>query len=156
MGFLDKIKQAANFVTGGGAKVTVETAEGTLDGSQPIAVTIHATVKDASINARRVYLKVRARETVYVSSEDFPKDGEGGSRSFEEHHVHYDHEIDVSGEQELEANESYNWEASFTLPDHVFGTFQGRWGKHEIQIQGALDTKGNDPDSGWVTIHVRK
>lgn len=80
MGLFSKLKQAANFVTGGGAKVLVQVGENaTLGKPMPVKVTI--TLKDGDIKARRIYLKIRSTETVIARDVDFARDRDGTIRN---------------------------------------------------------------------------
>ena len=157
MGIFDKLKQAANFVTGGGAKVRIQTAEGVLDGTQPISIIIHADIKDSPITIEKVYLRIRVREYIYLQSADiYMEDGTFVQKPIHQENVYYRHEQEVSGPQELAANESYSWATEIVLPEDMQGSYQGQWCKHEIAVEAALDAKGNDPDSGWQALRVMK
>jgi hypothetical protein len=61
MGFFNKLK---NFVSGGGAKVTVKAEEPARGG--PFRVRIHAAVDDADLEIGGVYLKIASMETVVI------------------------------------------------------------------------------------------
>jgi hypothetical protein len=50
--------------------------------------------------------------------------------------------------------ETKEWVGTITLPRDVQPTFKGKKLKHEISACGRLDTKGNDPDSGFIEFHV--
>lgn len=150
MGFFDKLKQAANFVTGGGAKVQVLPLQGEYNRTDTIRVKITAEVKDAPLSASSIYLEIRSKESVALS-----KSINGKTENINEDRVGYTHKLTVSGTQELAAGQSYEWEAEFTLPQNALPTFHGSMAHHIWQVKGALDVKGNDPDSGWVEILVR-
>jgi hypothetical protein len=150
MGLFDKIKQAANFVTGGGANVTIAPEGSEFDKASPIKVRITAQIKDAPLNATAVYLDIRARE--YVS---LRKSINGKTENINEDHVSYSHKVQAVITSALEGKQSYDWELEFTLPSNAQPTFHGTMGHQVWEIKGALDVKGNDPDSGWIEIRVR-
>ncbi len=144
MGFFDKLKAMKNAVTGGAAKVEVETGDGAELG-EPFAVKVRATAK-ADLNISSVYVIVRAVEQVTVPDERgrIPDEIHGEYETFEDR-------VEVTGAQELKAGEQYEWECEITLSDDDCNpTFDGEICQHIWQIQAGLDAKGNDPDSGWV------
>ena len=153
MGFFNKLK---NFVTGGGAKVTVEAIEPALGG--PFQVRIHAAVEDAEVAIKQVYLKVASLETVVIKDVEIARiideKMETVREDIEKTTTVHDQKIEVAGEQVLNANEEYDWETTVTLPGNALPSFVGMTAKHEWKILAGLDTSGNDPDSGWVVIDL--
>lgn len=160
MGLFDKIKQIKNFVTGGGATVSVRPAESVSNGHEPIKVVIEVQVQDTDINIRNVYLKIRAIEEVVARDVDFAREEDGELRSYQEDVTNtvetFDDQIEVSGPETLSAHETYEWETEFELPTDANGTYRGINAAHEWAIYAGLDMSGNDPDSGWVEIEIRK
>lgn len=150
MGLFDKIKQATNFVTGGGASVQVTPMEAEFDKTATIKVKISAQIKDNALNASNIYLEVRSKESVSMR-----KNINGKSENINENNVGYKHKVTVTGAETLEANGSYDWEAEFTLPGDAQPTFHGSMSNHVWEVKGALDVKGNDPDSGWIELKIR-
>ena len=153
MGFFSNLK---NFVTGGGAKVTIEVIEPALGG--PFQVKIHAEVEDADIEIKEVYLKVASLETVIIKDVEIAKmideKMETVREDIENTTTVHDQKIEVAGEQTLKANEEYDWETTVTLPENALPSFIGITAKHEWKLMAGLDTSGNDPDSGWIVIHL--
>ncbi len=150
MGLFDKLKQATNFITGGGANVTIAPEGSEFDKAAPIKVRVTAQVKDAPLAATAVYLDIRARE--YVS---LRKSINGKTENIHEDHVSYTHKVQAAITDALEGSKSYDWEMEFTLPSNAQPTFHGTMGHQVWEVKGALDVKGNDPDSGWIEIRVR-
>jgi len=153
MGFFSKMK---NFVTGGGAEVTIEAIEPALGG--PFQVKIHAAVEDTDIEIKEVYLKVASLETVIIKDVEIAKiideKMETVQEDIENTTTVHDQKIEVAGEQTLKANKEYDWETTVTLPDNALPSFIGITAKHEWKLLAGLDTSGNDPDSGWEIIHL--
>ena len=152
MGLFDKIKSAAKFITGGGATVTLEVNEPTLE--EPFTVRIHAQVADADLNINRVYLKIRSVEEVTVRGV-LVADGPDSDLAPERRDVSQEvetfrQEFDVSGPQELSAEKAYDWEVEISLPEGLSPTYYGQNAEHCWYFMAALDARGNDPDSGWV------
>jgi hypothetical protein len=154
MGLFDKLKAAAKFVTGGGAKVRLEVVDPAMD--KPFIVKIHATVSDAEMKIERVYLHVRATESVSVPAPR--KDAAPGTAADSTSSPDkitadvqtFQQEINVSGAAQLAANGEYDWEASVSLPTAVSPTYLGKNAFHRWYFLAGLDARGNDPDSGWV------
>ncbi|HDL64749.1 MAG TPA: hypothetical protein ENH12_05095 [Proteobacteria bacterium] len=153
MGFFSKMK---NFVTGGGAEVTIEPIEPALGG--PFQVKIHAAIEDADVEIKEVYLKVASMETVIIKDVEIARmideKMETVREDIENTTTVHDQKIEVTGPQTLKANEEYDWETTVTLPDNALPSFIGITAKHEWKLMAGLDTSGNDPDSGWVIIHL--
>ncbi|BDD05783.1 hypothetical protein [Aureibacter tunicatorum] len=155
MGLFDKLKQAANFVTGGGATISVRTEESVNNGNEPIKFIIDAVVKGADMNARNVYLKIRAAEKVKVVGVSVPN-GDGGyaRRDFSGHHETFETEIQATGAQTLEANQTYQWIVEWQAPVNVNGTYHGENAVHEWEMYAGIDVSGNDPDSNWQPFEL--
>jgi hypothetical protein len=62
-------------------------------------------------------------------------------------------EITIANAQELEANQSYEWEAEIELPSNAPAVYKGRYCLHTYRAFAGLDCFGNDPDSGWIDLH---
>ena len=151
MGFFDKLKSAAQSITGGAAKVYVECEQVTP--GMPAKVWVRAQAEsDLKINS--VYLLVRAREYAELRDVDY-QDGRTRSEVVRGSEQTYDTRIEIAGGQQLEAGQEYTWEGELTLPAEVNPTFRGRIISHTWEIQAGLDAFGNDPDSGWKEIQVR-
>ena len=148
MGFMDKLKSAKNFVTGGGAEVQVAVEGASL--TQPFTVNITARATEGEMPINKVYIQVRATERSTV-----PKvETQTGKRD-----VHADVntcklDIDVSGAGTL-TTEHANFSTQVTLPAGSLASYNGRNAQHTYKVCAYLDKSGNDPDSGWVTFDVR-
>ena len=150
MGLFDKLKQATNFITGGGANITLAPEGSEFDKAAPIKVRITAQIKDAPLNATSVYMDIRARE--YVS---LHKNINGKNENINEDHISFTHKVQTVLTAALEGKQTYDWELEFSLPSNAQPTFHGTMAHQVWEIKGALDVKGNDPDSGWIEIRVR-
>ena len=157
MGLFDKLKSVGNMLTGGAAEVFVEVQE---DASveSPFAIRVKAMLKDQDLKIDKVYLKIRAVETVRIddvpvarrSGDEIYLDNEDITRSYTTYKV----EVPVAGPQTLEAGQEYEWEVEIDLKDNAAPTYYGHFAKHEWSVFAGLDAFGNDPDSGWVTIEL--
>ena len=148
MGLMDKLKNAVNSITGGGAKVTITTDKPSREG--PFKVKVKAVVADQPLQVSRVYVQLNGHETVVVHNvqhKNFTRDETEFSNTF-------DQEFNIAEAQTLNAKGEYEWEAQVEFPKNVPPTYRGRNATHELRILAGLDTKGNDPDSGWVVLAV--
>ena len=149
MGFMDKLKGAVNAVTGGGAAVEITYAERVTAGaSVPIKVTV--TSKGAEIKSKGVYVDFHGTESITVTKKDDAKLTEDYRRSVD----HSKQEFQLCGEFTLGAGETKVVEGTITLPSSLQPTFEGRFGHNQYRLQGRLEAKGNDPDSGWKPLRI--
>jgi hypothetical protein len=165
MGLMDKLKSAARFITGGGAKVHLEATNPTK--GTPFTVQVQAKVADADLKIDKVYVKVRGVETVTV---EVPKPQPQVStqpkvattttttpatEKVSRETATYDKEIAIAGPQTLTAQQEYTWQGTVEIPANVLNTYNGVNAKHEWKLLAGLSAPGNDPDSGWITIEIK-
>jgi hypothetical protein len=153
MGFFDKVKSFKNALTGGGATVYFET-EG-MELGKPFDITVKATIGDQDLKVSRVYFDIEGCEQVKVRvTERSSEDGDVSS-STRDHTVktvtHSQH-VTVADAQMLSANESYEWKVTVTLPEDLLPIYYGHHCQHTYVGRASLDSFGNDPDSGWVSL----
>ena len=149
MGLFGKIKNAKNFITGGGAEVQVSVPQASRQ--QPFQVNVAAQVKDGEMKINKVYVKVRAVEKVTVRKVQT----ENGRRDVHESVETCNIQVDVAGAQFLSPEAPGQWAASVAIPQGSLPTFQGHNAEHKWQVCAFLDKSGNDPDSGWVDFYVQ-
>ncbi len=153
MGFLGKL---VNFVTGGGAKLTLEAIEPSRAG--PFKVRIHATVGETALESQGVFLKVAGVETVRVKDVEVAKKTgdriEAVKEDIERSAATYEQRIQVAPSQPLPAKSEQDWEATVTLPAGVLPTYRGSNAKHEWKVLAEIEVPGNNPDSGWVVLEM--
>lgn len=148
MGLFNKLKNAVNSITGGGAKVSVLVDSPSREA--PFTVQVKAVVADQDLTISRVYVKLSGLEEVVVHNvrrENFTHDEHESATTFEQEFV-------IAGEQTLQAKQEYAWEAQVEFPKGCPPTYRGRNAKHELRILAGLDAPGNDPDSGWLILAV--
>lgn len=152
MGFMDKLKAMKNYVTGGGAKVSLQLGHATF--GQPIPVLVRAQVEAAALNVAKVYVAVRAVETVDLVHRD--RDGAPGDKDrVHDTETTFSQEFVISGPAQLAAGSQNEWRGQIVIPPNAQPTYHGKHAKHEWQFLAALDVAGNDPDSGWIEMNVR-
>jgi hypothetical protein len=139
MGLFDKAKQ---FLAGTHAKVSVQLPAIAFPG-QPIAVKVTATAA-ANFDCDGVYLLVGGTESVKIDQSEGPDIHKSEST--------FSQKFQVAPGFKMAKDETKEWTTTITLPPTLPPTFQGKLTKHVVQVQAGLDTKGNDPDSGWVDL----
>ena len=156
MGLFDKIKSIKNAVTGGAAKVYVEASAASL--SAPIQVTIRAVPQGCDVKYDRVYVKLRGVELVEISNYQFDYYDDGQRKTSREtvrkRTTTVEVEVNAAGAGELKEGETGEWTVQIELPSHAMPVYRGHYVRHEYELLAALDTFGNDPDSGWVDLHI--
>lgn len=147
MGFMDKLKSAKNFVTGGGAEVQVSVEGASL--TQPFTVNVSARATEGEMQISRCYVQIRANERATVRKVET----QTGKRD-----VHADEntckiDIDICGAGTL-TTEGAQFSGQVTLPPGSLPTYNGRNAQHVYKVCAFLDKSGNDPDSGWQVFEV--
>jgi hypothetical protein len=155
MGLFSSLK---NFVTGGGAEVSLELLDAPVRGND-FGVRVTAVVGDADIDIERVYLRVRGAEHVEIPDVEVVKKKAGGSIETEKRTITHQestfrHDAELVAAMTLKAGETYSWETVVEIPEDVLPTFKGRKARHEWRALAGLDMRGNDPDSGWVDFEI--
>ncbi|BFM49001.1 hypothetical protein [Marinomonas sp. THO17] len=155
MGLFSKLKSIKNAVTGGAAKVYIESEA--LSFTEPFRVMITVQTDDAPVKINRAYLKVVACEEVEVPDVDveYDNDNDQAYRKLETvwaSNDTIDLDLTVADGQELEANETYKWEVEVELPQGAPAIYRGHYCQHVYRAFAGLDCFGNDPDSGWVEL----
>ena len=148
MGLMSKLKNAVNSITGGSARVSVTAESPTRDA--PFKVKVKAVVADQPLQVNRVYVQLNGHETVVVHNvhhDNFVRDETEYCNTF-------DQEFNIAQAQTLNAKQEYEWEGQVEFPKNIPPTYRGRNATHELRILAGLDTKGNDPDSGWIVLAV--
>lgn len=155
MGLFNKIKAMKNAVTGGAATITLDTEGFSL--TETFKITIKAQTKDASVKVDKVYLRIHGFEEIEVPDVDVIYDEDDNTHRRIEtvyaSHTTVELEITAANAQELEPNQSYEWEVEVKLPEHAPAIYHGQYCQHVYRAFAGLDCFGNDPDSGWVELH---
>jgi hypothetical protein len=156
MGFFSKIK---NYVTGGAAEVQITFESKIVDGSNPLRLFVTATAND-DCNIKKVYLKIRAKETYteYVTRHN--SNSNGGNTSTRElvtkTHDHLKQEFTLVNEIKLTKGQSEKWLSEFTFPPNSIATYHGKQASFKWEAIAGLDMAGNDPDSSWQEFILQK
>ena len=141
MGLFDKAK---HFMAGTHAKVTISMPAIGFP-SMPIAVKITA-VAAADFECGGVYVDVSATESVEAK----PPQGD----TVRDSETTYHNKFLISGPFAMKNGETKEWTGTVTLPREIQPTYKGKNAKHVVTLQARLDTKGNDPDSGWQELRI--
>lgn len=152
MGFFDKLKGVANFVTGGAAKVTIEWQPHVAMPGEPLHVRVTATSTGPTINSQGVFVDVAGHEQLNI-----PANALGNQNP----HISHNRQtiaqtFQIAGPLQLGANETRVFEGQIQLPPHAQPTYDGPFADHDWGIRGRLEMTGNDPDSGYLKFIVGK
>lgn len=154
MGLFSSLK---NMVTGGGAAVTVNVSEATI--GKPFKVSVSIDVKEGELKANHVYFRIQceAKNTDfvigYLKAEDGSQTDKLEITKEQNTKLIYNEEEKVAQEAVYNEGQQYTLSKEITLPAVCMPTAEGMitW-----KIYAGVDTRGNDPDSGWQTFTVNK
>jgi len=149
MGIFNKLKKAANFLTGGGAEVELNIADGNI--TDPINAQINIKVGEGELNVQNIYMLLKCTEITktVVESED-------GEEIEENENFIYDEKIEIAGNQVLESEKEYLFTKEINLPEDAEGSLVEDNREVSWEFQAGIDIKGNDPDSGWIKVNLIK
>ncbi|MBN1673730.1 MAG: hypothetical protein JXR37_21970 [Kiritimatiellae bacterium] len=177
MGIFDKLKQAADALTGGAAEVTVEWAPDPVIPGQAFEVKVVAKSTGRAVKSDGVFVDFLGHKTVVVPVEESaPEDTMKGDASDEPAELSEDAAGDVEDDGDLDrpalnteiifhesfrlcdafvlgANETKAVEGQVTLPAGLAASSGQELG-HSYGIRGRLEAAGNDPDSGYKPLNV--
>lgn len=142
MGLFDKAKA---YMTGSHAKVTIEHPTIGFP-SMPIAVKVHVTAT-MDFEYGGVFIDVVAGEHVEVKNPN-------GQGEIKEEHSTFNQEIRIANAGSMKNGETQTFTGMVTLPPTVQATYKGKAASHTIKFCGRVETKGNDPDSGFQEIRI--
>ncbi|MFC1895712.1 hypothetical protein ACFL0Q_03480 [Thermodesulfobacteriota bacterium] len=150
MGLLSKLKKT---ITGSWADVSLSASPA--QRGETITFTVDVAVQSDPIEIDKVYIKLRCREAI-----DIPRyySAQLDDRSYihvEKHHDFFTQELTLGMAQKMAANQSYSFSGSAEIPSNLPPSMTGKYSRTEWEALAGLDMKGNDPDSGWVTLVVR-
>ena len=154
MGFWNKLKQAKNYLTGGGLDAHIRfTDEPRL--KQPFMVELNAVIEDHDIEVREINLIIRNIETVKVrvtGNQRSTRDNQviNTSRDETETNVLCEDKIVVTQHTLLEANRKYNWNVQVHLPERGNPNYQSENCKIYWTMQAFFEKGGNDPNTDLV------
>ena len=149
MGFMDKLKSAAQAVTGGAARVTLEYQPPVVFPGDTVQVHVTAVSTGAEVQSRGAFIDLRGQEWVHLSRSEAmtEKDISTSKTTFET-------SVSIGGPFTLAPNETMTWEWTVQVPPSVQPSYAGVYSRHEWDIRGRIESFGNDPDSGWQPLRV--
>lgn len=156
MSLWKKVKSVKNMVTGGAAELDLEIISEPILG-QHFTVLVKAVVKQDSLNAKAVYLKIRGNERIHAEGVEI--EYEDGEREVErtvvnKNTVTFQETITINLDQPLSSDQSYEWEFDVFMSDELNGTYNGTHAWHNYQMLAGLDAPGNDPDTNWLDFEI--
>ncbi len=152
MGFFDSLKGAVNFVTGGGAKVSVQWNPPVAFPGDAVLVRVVATSTGGPIRSGGVFVDLAAHEQLNV-----PQGALGNASPPLNHSKQtFAQSFQIAPAFQLAPNETKQWEGQILLPPQAQPTYDGPFADHDWGIRGRIEVTGNDPDSGFQKIVVGK
>lgn len=154
MGFLDKMSDAFNPLTGGGAVVDIAYPRRNVRSGEWIDVKVYVTSTGGDIKTNGVFVDVIASEQGRVSGWGrCPRCHDQFYTTLEVNENLAEAATALSGPFVLPAGGSQEFEGKVQIPTgpptHYGRTLSNRW-----YVRGRLDAFGNDPDSGYKEIVV--
>lgn len=149
MGFLDKIKAAANAVTGGAAKVTIEYQPQVVFAGDTVQVKIRATSTGGELKSKGAFVDLRGLEGV-----DVDHNIAGTNIDVRLSKTTFEQSFQIAPAFVLPPNETKEFAGTFQIPPTVQPTYKGAYAEHKWQLQGRIEAVGNDPDSDWQPLRI--
>ena len=156
MSLWKKVKSVKNMVTGGAAELDIEITSEPLLG-QHFTVLVTAVVKQDSLNAKAVYLKIRGSERIHAEGVEI--EYEDGEQEVERTVVNkttitFEDTLSIAINETLSEGQTYEWEFEVLMSDELNGTYNGTHAWHNYQMLAGLDAPGNDPDTNWLEFEI--
>jgi sporulation-control protein spo0M len=150
MGLFDKLKDVANMVTGGAARVSIEYEPQVAFPGENVSVRITATSTGPQVKSGGVFADLRAVERV-----NLPRGTAAGvEQAVQTSHTSFEQAVQLAPAFTLAPNETKTFEGTVRLPSNAQPTFAGHYTQHEWSIRGRVEMTGNDPDSGFQVFRV--
>jgi len=149
MGLMDKLKAAAQAVSGGAARVSVEYQPAVVFPGDSIQVRVTATSTGAELQSKGAYVDLRGQEWVHLTRTEAMTDKDVNTSK-----TTYETAIQIGQPFTLAANETKTWEGTVQVPPAVQPSYMGAYSRHQWEIRGRIEAFGNDPDSGWQPLRV--
>ena len=158
MGIFDKLKELKNYIAGTGANLHVIVDNTAIHSEGLVRVKVLCQIKELDVLVDKLYLKLRAQETVRYRDNNYSGTGNrshhsGGAKKTA-YATTFKDELMIDQNFRLDAGGEYEWDAEFAIPSNIPGTYNGINARHEWSVLAGLSKKGNDPDSGWVLFEV--
>ena len=154
MGLFSNLK---NFVTGGGAEVSLEVLNQAKRGSA-VTLRVKAVIGPADIEIEHVSVKIMGEESVKVPNVSVAKTVneivQTEKKTVEHSENTFQMKSELASDMTLKASQTYSWEEKINLPEDALPTFIGKNAKHQWQAMASLVMRGNDPDTGWLDFEV--
>lgn len=155
MGVFDKLKSAAQVMTGGSAKVSIEYPMEAVFPGEGMQVRVTVISSGGEVKSNGVFVDLLAEERVTGSETAVcPRCKSRFSTPVREAKKTFEQSFPIAPALVLAPGESRTFEASLQMPSGAPPTYAGPQTHHEWKIRGRLETFGNDPDSGFQALCV--
>lgn len=148
MSIVGNLRAAKDFITGGGAEISVRVQDSARR-EVPTLFEVSAEVKANPMAIQRVYLKLRA--TIH---REFQRGLDGSPARMHDMKRDFEAELEHVEVQTLESGKCYRWTLEHVFPEAAKPTFADANTRHVWEMCAFLDKTGNDPDSGWIEFEL--
>ncbi|MCU0798198.1 MAG: hypothetical protein MUC62_00810 [Candidatus Thermoplasmatota archaeon] len=153
MGLMDKLKGAANAITGGGADVSLEMPSGPFRTGEQVKVRVTVRSKGSEVRSGGVFIDIKAVEKGTVRSTQLCNScNRSLPYTVTVSRTTVEQSITVHPAFVLKKDETKVVDATISIPPGqptYHGTIDHVW-----EVRGRLEAFGNDPDSGFRQITV--
>jgi len=145
MGFFDKIKNAVNAVTGGAAKVSIQTSSAWSYTGDTLKVAVTATSSGGEVKSKGIFIDLLAEEEIRFKVDNDKQTDKTTT---------FSREFQIAPPFVLAPNDTKGFEGAIQIPIDVQPSYHGKNADHNWYIRGRVEALGNDPDSGFQPFTV--
>lgn len=154
MGFLDKMADALDPITGGGAVVDIAYPRGNVRHGERVNVRVYVSSTGGQLKTNGVFVDVVAMQQGNASGwGQCPDCREQIYTTVAVNNTLVESVFPLSGPFVLEPGQSLEFEGDVQIPSGP-STNRDRYLSHIWYMRGRVDAFGNDPDSGYKEITV--
>jgi sporulation-control protein spo0M len=155
MGVFDKLKNAAQAMTGGAAKVSIAYPQQAVLPGEGMSVQITVMSSGGEMKSQGVFVDLVAQEHVTANeSATCPRCQNKFTMPVREAKKTFEQSFPVAPAFVLSSGESRTFAVMLQVPSGAQPTYAGPQSHHEWKIRGRVQSFGNDPDSGFQALRV--
>ena len=155
MGVFDKLKSAAQAMTGSAAKVSITYPLQAVFPGEGMNVQITVVSSGGEVKSQGVFVDFLAAEHVTASENaTCPRCQNKFTTPVREAKKTLEQSFPVAPAFVLSPGETRTFAVMLQVPSGAQPTYAGPQTHHEWKIRGRLQAFGNDPDSGWQALRV--
>jgi len=155
VGVFDKLKNAAQAMTGGAAKVSIAYPQQAVLPGEGMSVQITVMSSGGEVKSQGVFVDLVAQEHVTASENaTCPRCQNKFTTPVREAKKTFEQSFPVGPAFVLSPGESRTFAVMLQVPSGAQPTYAGSQSHHEWKIRGRVQSFGNDPDSGFQALRV--